>query len=123
MNRISSSRTWNHGKPRADSGRSKDVHGGAEADLRSRPRHADTGQLLRDRGPTHGDYEHPARLAQMIKATFSEGRNWASLPPIQKESLELKATKLARILQGNRACKDHWLDDAGYSQLVVDSLD
>jgi hypothetical protein len=41
-------------------------------------------------GLMHGDYERTARLAQMIKTTFSEGRNWPSLSADPKKASSSK---------------------------------
>ena len=55
--------------------------------------------LLRDKEATHGNFDDTATVAQTLKAVMRRGRNWESLPNQSKESLELIATKVARILQ------------------------
>ena len=78
------------------------------------------------RGSTHGDYTHMAVTAQNIKCAMragDEGRAaWGRLRPVQTESLELIATKLARIMCGDSCCEDHWRDIAGYAILVADRI-
>lgn len=40
----------------------------------------------------------------------------------QKEALEMIASKIARILNGNTNNEDSWRDIAGYATLVADRL-
>ncbi len=82
---------------------------------------SDEDNLLRERGTTHGEYAETAALAQALKTVMATGRNWPTLHPIHRESLELKATKIARILCGSPNCRDHWIDDAGYSHLAANA--
>ena len=46
------------------------------------------------------------------------GVNWKSLDDMQRETLEMVATKIGRILSGNPHEVDHWKDIAGYAQLI-----
>ncbi len=77
---------------------------------------------LKERESTHGSFVQVADLAQQIKQLFRYSKNWDRLPRIMRESLELDATKTARILCGDFAVKDHWKDKAGYATLVADTL-
>jgi len=43
---------------------------------------------------------------------------WERLDPIHKESLEMNAHKIARILNGDPNYADSWHDIAGYATLV-----
>lgn len=74
------------------------------------------------RGTTHGDYTKMATVAQRIKDAMRDGARWGGLACHQAESLELVATKIARIVEGDPACRDHWDDLRGYVQLVLDRL-
>lgn len=78
------------------------------------------------RGSTHGDYTRMATTAQNIKIAMRAGPEghaaWVRLRPVQTESLELIATKLARIMVGDACCEDHWRDIAGYATLVADRI-
>jgi hypothetical protein len=47
------------------------------------------------------------------------GKNWNELDDIQREALQMIASKIARILSGNHAEIDHWKDIAGYANLAV----
>ncbi len=78
--------------------------------------------MISARGATHGDFETVARIAQAIKAALYRGPCWATMSPLQREALESKATKLASIVCGDPNFVDHWLDDAGYTSLVLSRL-
>ena len=78
--------------------------------------------ILADRLKSHGEYRDHARRTQMLKACIHDGKNWPNLLDIQKESLEMFAHKIGRILEGNPYHEDHWDDIAGYAMLVVDRI-
>ena len=78
--------------------------------------------LLNEREKTHGDYAMTAKLAQTMKAWFRDQPGWANLRGPQQESLDLIATKISRILSGHPDEPDHWVDIAGYAQLIVARL-
>lgn len=73
-------------------------------------------QTLQERDKTHGSYSNVASVAQRIKDIIRG--NDSNLGQVHKESLDLIATKIARILCGNPNDADHWLDIAGYATLV-----
>jgi len=75
-------------------------------------------KILKTRAKTHGDFTEVARIAQQIKTVMRESPNWHELPNHMRESLEMDATKTARILCGNAYEPDHWHDKAGYATLV-----
>lgn len=78
--------------------------------------------LLNERESTHGSYQDNARLAQELKDFFRACPSWGHMEPVQRESLDLIALKLARILSGKADNSEHWADVAGYAQLVVNAL-
>jgi hypothetical protein len=47
---------------------------------------------------------------------------WDNLPDDMKESLEMMATKIGRILYGKPEHHDSWHDLGGYAKLVADRL-
>jgi hypothetical protein len=47
---------------------------------------------------------------------------WGSLRADQREALEMIATKIGRILNGNRDHIDSWHDIAGYAKLIEHRL-
>jgi hypothetical protein len=78
---------------------------------------------IRDRDNQYGNYEVQAKLAQTIKQTFvMPGEVHVMLPPDMRESLEMIATKISRILCGNCDNPDNWHDIAGYATLIENRL-
>lgn len=73
--------------------------------------------LLNQRGATHGDYRAMSTRIQQIKAIMRMGSKWVDMSEPQKEALELIATKIGRIIEGDPEFKDHWDDLGGYAQL------
>lgn len=62
-------------------------------------------------------------VAQGIKDAMQSGVNWERLSPDKKESLQMIATKISRILNGDPEYHDSWHDIAGYAKLVADTLE
>jgi len=90
-----------------------------------------TEQLLNERGKTHGDYSLHARITQHMKQHMrtiykefpvSDVPECAfdTLTDAQKESLDMIAHKIGRILAGDPNFRDHWDDIAGYAKLIAD---
>jgi hypothetical protein len=84
-----------------------------------------TEELLNERGKTHGPYELHAGVTQRIKNVmhFQSQNNcncWAKLTVCQRESLDMIAHKIGRILAGDPDFRDHWDDIAGYAKLVAE---
>lgn len=71
-------------------------------------------KTLRDRDGTHGDYYDTARIAQALKHVIKVNAK-RELEPDMQESLDMIASKIARILSGNPNEPDHWHDIAGYA--------
>lgn len=82
----------------------------------------DLDHTLKQRGEEYGDYTNMAQVAQGIKNMMQHfGRNYAMLNYAQRESLDLIATKIARIVCGNPNNLDSWLDIEGYAKLARDN--
>jgi hypothetical protein len=79
-------------------------------------------EVLNQRETTHGDYADNAHTAQMLKDCIRRGKNYDRLSAMQKESLDLIATKMGRILAGNPNEPDHWRDLGNYAHLVEHRL-
>jgi len=77
---------------------------------------------LEERGNKYGPFTGHARITQNIKEVMSCGTNWHTLSCDKKESLEMIAHKIGRILNGDPNYADSWVDIAGYAQLVVNNL-
>ena len=80
--------------------------------------------ILNERAITYGCFVDVAEIAQEIKATIRIGETNRSveLPVDQSEALDMIASKIARILNGDPNHTDSWLDIAGYAMLVADRL-
>lgn len=90
----------------------------------SRDRHpTTTGEaidaLLTERGKTHGDYTRHAEITQEIKDVMHRTIG-AKHTIVHRESLEMIAHKIGRILAGDPDFRDHWDDIAGYAKLAAD---
>lgn len=82
----------------------------------------ETENLLNEREKTHGSFTDNAIVAQHLKDRFKVSPNYPKLTDKQRESLDMIATKLARILNGNPNEPDHWNDIAGYAKLAIDPI-
>jgi hypothetical protein len=85
----------------------------------------ETKDLLAERGKTHGDYGIHASITQSIKACMHLALDqgipcWSKLDELQRESLDMIAHKIGRILAGDPDFPDHWDDIAGYAKLVAE---
>lgn len=78
--------------------------------------------ILNEREKTHGSYASTAAMSQMFKDCMKNSQNWLTMDDTQREALDLIATKIARILSGNPREIDHWVDVAGYANLIVREL-
>lgn len=80
--------------------------------------------ILNERANTYGSFETVAGTAQDIKSLIHTALigNPTVLDADQVEALDMIATKIARILNGNPDHVDSWIDIAGYATLVADRL-
>lgn len=78
--------------------------------------------ILAERERTHGSFKTHAAITQALKHEMVRTPRWVELSDSQKESLEMIAHKIGRILAGNPDYIEHWRDCIGYLQLVVDEL-
>ena len=86
-----------------------------------------TEAILSERGKTHGDYSDHVAATWYIKEAYRNfyPRNATTAPfdnltYEQRESLDMIAHKIGRILAGDPDFRDHWDDIAGYAKLVAD---
>ena len=79
---------------------------------------------LDERGSRYGDYMGHAEITQGLKRVMKESptSNWAKLTDDQKETLEMLAHKIGRILNGDPHYHDSWHDIVGYGTLTADAL-
>ena len=76
--------------------------------------------VLDERQKTHGEFNTHAFTSQMLKSVMRAAPNWEQLGPEDKESLEMIAHKIARILCGDPNHADHWVDISGYATLRIE---
>lgn len=72
---------------------------------------------LQDRESKYGSWVGNAGTAQNIKDAMRATPNWNKLARHQRESLEMIATKIGRILSGDPNNLDSWHDISGYAGL------
>jgi len=76
------------------------------------------------RAVEYGKFIEGAEVIQMLKRVVQNALNNRdkTLAHDQAESLDMILHKVGRIINGNPDVIDHWLDIAGYAQLVADRL-
>lgn len=79
---------------------------------------------LAERDSIYGDFTKQAEIAQDIKIVMRVSRNWGRgvLPYDMREALDMIASKIARILNGDFYYADSWHDIAGYALLIEKRL-
>ena len=75
--------------------------------------------LLAAREVTYGAFREVAALSQQLKDLLST----CQVSAVQAESIDMIASKLARIINGDPDHVDSWKDIAGYAMLVVAELE
>ena len=78
--------------------------------------------ILEERGSRYGKFADHAQVTQELKAVIFTRRPRESLDSDMVEALEMICHKIGRIVNGDPAYADSWVDIAGYSQLVADRL-
>lgn len=78
---------------------------------------------LSERTGRYGDFRDHARIAQNLQTAMHDSPNWATLPAMHKEALQIIQHKIARILNGDPNYADNWHDIQGYAKLVEDRLE
>jgi len=81
-------------------------------------------KVLDTRADQYGSFMQSADIAIKIKSVMHNAvaRNDLHLYPDQLLALDMIAVKISRIVNGNPANRDSWLDIAGYAKLVADRL-
>ena len=82
----------------------------------------DVDAVLSERGARYGKFTEHARITQSLKTIIDECDN-GKLSWSQRESLDMIAHKIGRILNGDPNYADSWVDIAGYAKLVADELE
>ncbi len=86
-------------------------------------------EITKKRGSVYGPFLHNAIIAQKLKEVMraipdpeNEGMRWDSLPFDVRESLDLIALKVSRIITGAHEYLDNWDDIGGYAKIVADRI-
>lgn len=79
--------------------------------------------VLQERGTRYGEFKTHAYITQNLKVAMADSPNWDTLANDHRESLEMIAHKIGRILNGDPNYADSWVDIAGYAKLVSDELE
>ncbi len=77
---------------------------------------------LQQRHNRYGTYLDTATLITDLKEIMHASPQWKDLEADQKESLDLIANKIGRILRGDANYVDSWHDIAGYATLIEKRL-
>lgn len=80
-------------------------------------------EVLKQRKQQHGDFRDHSKISQELKRVVRSGVSFSQLNDIELEGLEMILHKIARIVSGDPHKKDHWVDQAGYSTLVANTLE
>lgn len=79
-------------------------------------------QTLSERGNRYGEFSEHAKITQRLKRVMQACPKWQDLSDSQKESLEMIAHKIGRILNGDPNYTDSWHDIIGYAKLIENQL-
>lgn len=66
----------------------------------------------------YGTLQENGEISQDIKDRMRATPNWDKLAADQKESLDMIAHKISRILAGDVKYADNWHDIAGYASVI-----
>jgi len=80
--------------------------------------------ILGQRAKTYGTFKDNARVAQGLKRVMAEHarEHEKTFADDQWEALEMIASKISRIVNGDPDSVDQWDDIAGYATLIADRL-
>ncbi len=80
-------------------------------------------RTLHQRGDQYGDYGEMSEMVQRLKDLLrSNEEHWFKLAPHERESLDMIALKIVRIVCGRHSQADSWLDIEGYAKLARDRI-
>jgi len=77
---------------------------------------------LDNREKTYGSYHENCKLTQDMKDIVRSHRDWKSMSPEAKQSVEMILYKIARIITGDHGHKDSWHDIGGFALLIEQDL-
>ena len=82
----------------------------------------DIDKILSERQDQYGDFFNRSKISQDFKNLIRQGESYRLLKADQKEALEMIATKMGRIVNGDPDYLDSWVDIQGYCQLIIDRI-
>lgn len=96
----------------------------AEVEPKPEPEVSGVDKVLDTRAEQYGSFMQSADTVIRIKGIMHNAiaRNEVHLYPDQLQALDMIATKISRIVNGNPNHTDSWTDIAGYATLVADRL-
>lgn len=78
---------------------------------------------LAERGKRYGEYKDHARITQDLKGIMTAEPSYHNkLTADQRETLDMIAHKIGRILNGDPHYHDSWHDIVGYAKLTADLI-
>lgn len=80
-------------------------------------------KILSERGDRYGRFADVAKTTKRIEWAIQWAMHGKSMRDYQEVALQMIASKLARIANGDPDYVDNWIDIAGYALLVVDELE
>ncbi len=78
--------------------------------------------IIQTRSETHGDFTINSHVSQAIKRAVRAHGKYQDLHDYQREAIDAIAGKIGRIVAGDADFSDHWVDIAGYAELVRERL-
>lgn len=75
-------------------------------------------KTLQERGRVYGDFLTQGKITQSLKSLMRSYRGWEDLHCDQREALDMIASKISRILNGDPNYVDSWHDISGYATLI-----
>ena len=86
------------------------------------PKSMDVKDILAARHTTHGDFGDVAKFSQEMRGYYRMQPGWRRLSSVQQETIEYIIHKHARIMNGDPNFRDHWVDQVGYLERVIERL-
>lgn len=83
---------------------------------------SDIDATLQERGSRYGKFINQAGISQALKEVMRGQAGYNNMSVDMRESLDLIANKIGRILNGDPNYHDSWHDIGGYAKLVADRL-
>jgi hypothetical protein len=75
-------------------------------------------ETLDRRGRHYGEFINIATTAQDLKTVLKYGVNYSLLEPDMAEALDMIASKMSRLVNGDCYHRDSWHDIMGYARLI-----